>query len=72
MAIQCFDQQVSEDALDYSYYYYLDTQQFQLSTKALIHLPSDLLIIPGPRARQDEVSFLSPIRHHTLVRKATF
>ncbi len=48
MDIQCFDHQVSEDALDYSYYYYLDTQQFQLSNETLTHLPSDLQIIPGP------------------------
>ncbi len=72
MANQCFDQQVSEDALDYAYYYYLDTQQFQLSNETLTHLPSDLLIIPGPRvAGQDQIPFLSPIRHHTLVREAT-
>ena len=72
MAIQCFDQQVSEDALDYSYHYYLDTQQFQLSNEALIHLPSDLIVIRGPRvAGQDQIPFLSPIRHHNLVREAT-
>ncbi len=72
MAIQCFEQQVSEDALDYSYYCYLDTQQFQLSNETLIHLPSDLLIIPGPRvAGQDQIPFLTPIRHHNLVREAT-
>ncbi len=72
MAIQCFDQQVSEETSDYSHYYYLDTQQFQLSNEALIHLPSDLLIIPGTTvAGQDQIPFLSPIRHHTLVREAT-
>ncbi len=70
MAIQCFDQQVSEDALDYPYH--LDTQQFQLSNETLTHLPSDLIVIRGPRvAGQDQIPFLSPIRHHNLVRGAT-
>ncbi len=73
MAIHSSDQHVSGDTLDYPSYYYLDTQQFQLSNEALIHLPSDLLIIPGPRvAGQDQIPFLSPIRHHNLVREATF
>ncbi len=72
MAIQCFDQQVSEETSDYSHYYYLDTQQFQLSNEALIHLPSDLIVIRGPRvAGQDQIPFPSPIRHHNLVRGAT-
>ncbi len=61
MASQCFDQQVSEDALDYAYYYYLDTQQFQLSNETLTHLPSDLIVIRGSRvAGQDQDPFPEP------------
>ncbi len=59
MAVQCFDQQVSEDALDYPYH--LDTQQFQLSNETLTHLPSDLVVIRGSRvAGQDQDPFPEP------------
>ncbi len=70
MAIHSSDQHVSGDTLDYPYH--LDTQQFQLSNETLTHLPSDLIVIRGPRvAGQDQIPFLSPIRHHNLVREAT-
>ncbi len=72
MAIQCFDHQVSEHPPLFLFYYYLDAHQLELSNEPLPHLPSDLQIIPGSRvAGQDQIPFLSPIRHHTLVREAT-
>ncbi len=72
MAIQCFDQQVSEHPPLFLFYYYLDAHQLELSNEPLPHLPSDLLIFPGSRvAGQDQIPFLSPIRHHNLVGEAT-
>ncbi len=72
MAIQCFDQQVSEHPPLFLFYYYLDAHQLELSNEPLPHLHSELLIIPEPRvAGQDQIPFMSPIRHHNLVREAT-